>query len=1046
MKFPPHHVRHRLWHAIFLVLLAGPLRAGDYSVTTWGVDEGLAQSSVTSIAQTPDGFLWIGTRLSGVSRFDGVKFVNYDSANTPSLTSPGVRRLLVDSTGSLWLNDTANDLLLRKGNAFVKVGEDLRLHSLVSGKPGHVAFATEAGELIIGQCDAGGQWTWQRHKPPGIINYVISYYEDREGVFWFQLEGKIGRFANGRFEILDSLPGLASGKIRTVTCDTTGQVWAGTATELARWQHGVFTNLNPGGPASSFLTQNPVPTPDGGMWVEADGKLLLYEHEHWSEPVPDWNREMEPWSRARSFRSDNVGGLWISLDEAGLVHASPDGRLVRVTSADGLPGQLVQVFFTDSEGNFWAGYHRGGLVLLRKETFHTIKPSEGLQDRIVTSVTEDQANAIWLGMSSGSVSRWADGVLTNFSLPLRGGNCQDVVAAAGPAGRVWLGTSGNGLVVWEQNEFRHALLPAQMPQGPQGVVQLLVAMNGEVWFANPFGLYRFDGQKNIRMLATKTSEQVASLTQAADGTIWFGTFSGVLRSWQDGKLTSYRPLDDLPSTRFWALYPEADGTLWIGTMGRGLLRFKSGVFQRFTTADGLADDYISHILMDDDGHLWLGSHAGVMCISKKAVASAVQRKLSIPCRLFGRSDGLPTVAMTWEFQPSCVKAHDGALWFASPKGATWVNPDDVRSTAPAPPVLLEAVLVDNSVREFSAAAASSKWPEIILEPGAKNLEVRFTSPTFTAPELTRFKYRLNQRDADWINLGGQRNVTFNNLAVGEYVFQVMAENSDGLWSLNPAEFRILVQPHFWQRTSFQAATLLGLLGCAAFTARRITQIRFRRKLEALRQQQQIEQERARIAQDLHDELGAGLTEISMASDLAEKPDISEHETRQYTHEIGTRARELVQRMDEIVWAVNPRNDSVASLSSYACEYAQLFLHPLNIECVLEVQSGLPEISLNAEQRYNFFLAFKEAINNIARHSGATKLRLAIHAENGRLVFLIDDNGRGFVPDAGRTGADGLRNIRERITRLKGECEISSQPGQGTRVMLRVPLTVNAAKS
>lgn len=1038
MKFPPRRIRHRLWHAIFLVLLAGPLRAGDYSVTTWGVDEGLAQSSVTSIAQTPDGFLWIGTRLSGVSRFDGVKFVNYDSANTPSLSSPGIRRLLVDSAGNLWLNDTANDLLLRKGNAFVKVGEDMRLHSLVSGRPGHVAFATEAGELIIGQCGAGGQWTWLRHKPPGSINYVISYYEDREGVFWFQLEGKIGRFANGQCEILDSLPGLGGGKIRTVTCDTTGQIWAGTATELARWQHGVFTNLNPGGQAVDFFAQNAVPTPDGGMWVEANGKLLLYKHEHWAEPVPDWDGKVEPWLRARSFRSDNVGGLWISLDEAGLVHASPDGRLVRVTSVDGLPGQLVQVFFTDSEGNFWAGYHRGGLVLLRKETFHTIKPSEGLQDRIATSVTEDHANAIWLGMSSGSVSRWANGVLTNFSLPARGASCQDVVAAAEPTGRVWLGTSGNGLLVWDQHEFRHALLPAQIPQG---VVQLLVAKNGEVWFTNPGGLYRFDGTNQVRV-----SGQVASLMQEADGTIWSGTFGGVLRSWQAGKVTSYQPVDDLSSTRFWALHPEADGTLWIGTMGRGLLRFKAGVFQRFTAADGLADDYITHILADDYGNLWLGSHAGVMCVSKQTLTRQFPPKASIPCRLFGRSDGLPTVAMTWEFQPSCVKAHDGALWFASPKGATWVNPDDVRPPAPAPPVLLEAVLVDNSLREFSAPAPSSQLPEVILEPGAKNLEVRFTSPTFTAPELTRFKYRLNHRDHDWINLGGQRNVTFNNLAVGEYTFQVMAENSDGLWSLHPAEFRIMVQPYFWQRTSFQAATLLGLLGCAAFTARRITQTRFRRKLEALRQQQQIERERARIAQDLHDDLGAGLTEISMASDLAENPGISAQETRQYTHEIGSRARELVQRMDEIVWAVNPRNDSLASLSSYACEYAQLFLQPLNIDCVLEVPSDLPEISLNAEQRYNFFLAFKEAINNIARHSGATKLRLAIHAEDGSLVFRIEDNGRGFVPDTRRTGADGLRNIRERIARLKGECEISSQPGQGTRVMLRVPLTADAAKS
>ena len=174
----------------------------------------------------------------------------------------------------------------------------------------------------------------------------------------------------------------------------------------------------------------------------------------------------------------------------------------------------------------------------------------------------------------------------------------------------------------------------------------------------------------------------------------------------------------------------------------------------------------------------------------------------------------------------------------------------------AAPILLEAVLADNTLREISEENSGSTLSKITLEPGVNNLEVRFTSPTFTAPELTRFKYRLKKRDADWNDLGGQRSVSFNNLAAGEYTFQVTAENSDGRWSQKPAELRIIVEPYFWQRTSFQVLVLLGLLGMAAFTTRLITQIRFRRKLEILRQQQQVERERARIAQDLHDDLGA----------------------------------------------------------------------------------------------------------------------------------------------------------------------------------------------
>ena len=289
-------------------------------------------------------------------------------------------------------------------------------------------------------------------------------------------------------------------------------------------------------------------------------------------------------------------------------------------------------------------------------------------------------------------------------------------------------------------------------------------------------------------------------------------------------------------------------------------------------------------------------------------------------------------------------------------------------------------------------------------------------------------------------------MTFTHLSAGEYTFKVMAGNTDGRWSQPPAAFRLIVQPHFWERAVFRAATIFAVLGGVALTVRRITQQRLRRKLEVLRQQQQIDRERARIAQDLHDDLGAGLTEISLTSAMSTNPNLPEYESLQYSREVSARAAELVQRMDEIVWAVNPRNDSFVSLSFYACQYAEQILKPLGIACRLDVQSGLPEISLNAEQRYNFFLAFKEAIANIAKHSGATELHLAIQVADGKFVFRLEDNGRGFAPGGELAGADGLRNIRERITRLGGECEITSQPGRGTRVTMMLPLIAQPTRA
>ena len=1042
---PLHRIRRALCRlGVAAGLLAQASRAGEYSVTSWGVDEGLPQSSVTDIVQTPDGFLWIGTLLSGLSRFDGVRFVNYDSANTPALANTGVRRMFVDSRGNLWVNNGYGSLLLKEGNTFAKVGDGFKVVALIGEWRGRMTFSTLEGELISGRCGADGQWQWHRYKPP-VEGVNFDFSEDNDGVIWFLAAGgRLGCFTEDHFEILDAPPGLAGKTIQSLARDDAGRIWIGTDVELARWEHGAFTNCNPGGPAKKISARRIMPVPGGRLWLEADGKLACCDHGQWSAPVAEWDGRQSPWSQIRTYRADNGGGLWISLAE-GMVHLSRDGRLVRVIGADGLPSQSAQTVFADQEGNLWAGYHRGGLIEVRPSTFQTVARREGLHDTLVTSVTEDAAGAVWLGTAGGSVACLTAGGCTNFNLPLRGRYCQDAIVAAGPDGRVWIGTGGNGLLVWDHGQFQALRLPDQI--FGDGVRQLVAAKNGDVWFATFKALYRLAGERLDQVLTPNTTAQVvAALKEGPDGTLWIGTIGGMLRHWQGGKMASYLPEDNVPASRFCALWPEADGTVWIGTMSGGLLRFKDGVFTRFTTADGLADDSISHILADDQGNLWLGSHVGVMCVAKKSLVARSGRTGLVPCRLFGRSDGLPTVALTLEFQPSCVKTHDGMLWFGTPKGATWLDPRDVRPPDPAPPILVESVHADNQLCEFTRAGAGAALPELTVEPGVNNLEVRFTSPVFTAPETMRFKYRLDKLDADWIDLGGQRNVVFTHLRAGEYTFNVVAGNSDGHWSHPPAAFRLIVKPHFWERSSFLVAMLAALLGGVALSVRRITQQRLRRKLDALRQQQQIDRERARIAQDLHDDLGAGLTEIRLTSAMSTNPNLPEYESREYAREVSARAGELVQRMDEIVWAVNPRNDSFVSLSFYACQYAEQILKPLGIACRLDVPPGLPEIPLNAEQRYNFFLAFKEAIANIAKHSGATELKLAINVAGDRFVFHLEDNGRGFVPGGESAGADGLRNIRERITRLGGECEITSQPGQGTRVFLRVPIAVEPAES
>ena len=496
----------------------------------------------------------------------------------------------------------------------------------------------------------------------------------------------------------------------------------------------------------------------------------------------------------------------------------------------------------------------------------------------------------------------------------------------------------------------------------------------------------------------------------------------------------------MPTSRIWSLLAEPDGTIWAGTINAGLLRFKDGKFTRYTKMDGLADNYISHILADDLGNLWLASGVGVMCVAKKSLDENEVRHSPVACRLFGRNDGLPTLAMTLEFQPSCLKTHGGTLWFGTPKGAVWLRPDNLRPAEPSPKVLVEKVLADRQPRGFDPAG---DLPGITIQPDEKYLDVAYTAPNFVSPDLLRFKYRLSPLDLDWVDAGSQRTVSYNHLSAGEYTFKVIAGNADGVWSADGASFRIVVRPHFWQRKSFQLMATGLLLATVVIGVRRASHQRLRRRLETLRHQQQVQQERARIAQDLHDDLGAGLTEISLTSDFGNKLKSPAEQAGEYFEEIGVRARELMQRLDEIVWAVNPRNDSINSLMIYACEYAQHLMKPVEIACRFELQPELPELNMSSEQRYNLFLAFKETVNNVARHSQATELHLRIFTREEKLHFEIADNGIGFTDSDHAGGADGLRNIRQRIEKLGGKCNIFSQPGGGTRVAYWIPFAIPA---
>ncbi len=490
--------------------------------------------------------------------------------------------------------------------------------------------------------------------------------------------------------------------------------------------------------------------------------------------------------------------------------------------------------------------------------------------------------------------------------------------------------------------------------------------------------------------------------------------------------------------------------LWIGTFGGGLDRYANGHFTVINRQQGLPNSVIGDIEEDGRGDFWMSSYDGIIQVSEADLNRCADGKTNgVHWRTYGIDDGMPAVECSEGLQPAGCRTPDGRLWFPSSKGLVAVNPSDVRTNTLPPPVRIEAALVDGQLAPWA-----TEGPLIKIRPGRHRLEFQYTGLSFVDPDKVRFKYRLHGFETRWIDAGTARTANFNYLPPGRYSFQVIACNNDGVWNDTGASLPFSVLPFFWQTLWFRllasAAVLAAGCGLVWFDTHR----RMRRKLERLERKRAVELERARIASDIHDDLGAHLTRISMLTESA-RGDLDDAErTAADLKQIHDTAHELTRAMDEIVWAVNPRHDTLEGLASYLEKFAQVLLAAAGIRCRLDIPMEFPPWCLTADVRHNLFLAFKEALHNVVKHSAATEASIRLTAGTNSFELVITDNGRGFTPgtvperppgDSARLSAgNGLENLTRRLSELHGYCHIQSAPGRGTTVTFTVPVKALAS--
>lgn len=464
------------------------------------------------------------------------------------------------------------------------------------------------------------------------------------------------------------------------------------------------------------------------------------------------------------------------------------------------------------------------------------------------------------------------------------------------------------------------------------------------------------------------------------------------------------------------------------------MRFKNGQFSRITAKQGLLADIISQIQEDSHGRLWLGTHQGIYCVSKAALnACADGRTASVDYVAYGRQDGLPALECSDGYQPASWRGPDGKLWFTTVRGVVWANPDELNIQSTPPPVIIEEFRVDGEPVPLTDG-------KVVVPPGHTQFDFRFTALNFDAGDRARFRYRLEGFDSSWVDVETLRTAHYGHLAPRNYRFQVIACNNEGVWNNAGATLAFTVEPYFYQTNWFLFLASVTVIGIVGIGVRRGVTRKYRRQLAQLEKQNAVERDRARIAKDIHDDIGAGLTQITLLTELARR---EPSQTNANLERITGSARMLTKAMDEIVWAVDPQHDTIAGLMDYISAYAEDYLRVAEVRCRMDLPVDLPATRVDAELRYNLFLALKEILNNIVKHAQATEVWLRLRLAPGQFTLEIEDNGQGLnMPEKAAhteriSSGSGLGNLEQRLASVGGRCEIHSVAGSGTRVVMTV---------
>jgi signal transduction histidine kinase/ligand-binding sensor domain-containing protein len=771
---------------VVLNLMSPALRAAldpalaitQYVHSVWQSEAGLPENSVLSIAQTPDGYLWLGTE-EGLVRFDGVRFTTYTRRSSPRLRSNQISALLVDRQKRLWIGTRGGGLSCLSRGEFIATGLEDRLSNIS----------------------------------------ILALHEDGTGSLWIGTDGNgLIQLRNGAFRVFTKRDGLADDAIFSISGDSQGTLWIGTHNGLSRFTRDQLTTLDLKGELGSNFIRAVYVNRTGVVWVGSNGGGLCRITGGFVQRYTQKDGLTD--DTVSAIYEDSRGTLWIGTLNGGLDRFL-NGQFSHFTAKDGLSGGGVQAIFEGREGNLWVGSTDGGLNSLRQGNVITLSKQEGLASDVVLPVYQDREGALWIGSDLG-LQRYKDGRTTLYTIA--NGLPDNLIFSVTEDGRgtIWAGTR-HGLARFDGRRFQAVDQTAGLPS--DFVICTYTDRKGKLWVGTRGGLSFLDGTRFLTYTKQDglTDNFVQSIYEDNAGVLWVGTNGGGLNRFQNGKFSAYTTQQGLSNNTIWVLNGDSDGTLWIGTNGGGLNRLKGGRLTTYTTDKGLFDDVVFTILDDGSGRLWMSSNKGIFAVSKHQLDEFANGAIgAVDSQYFGTADGMKSHECNGGFQPAGWRATDGRLYFSTIRGLATVNPLSLKSEQPPQDTVLERVLVNE--REIRLDRSTS------IPPGKGQLEFGFTAPYFADSAHVQFRYRLEGFDKEWIQAGNRRVAYYTNIPPGHYSFAVDACTGRNACSGVAQSPALTLEPHFYETKTFLflLPALAATFGFALHRLR-ISQLRAREK-------------------------------------------------------------------------------------------------------------------------------------------------------------------------------------------------------------------------